>query len=86
MDDADVAKSWSFFDYLVREEGKNAQLWLRAAGKLSLDRASMIAAWREAATKLLGVPPGRSLRVLEDRWKDWAIDMQDTSDDVRRRR
>ena len=86
MDDGDVAKSWSFFDYLVREEGRSAQLWLRAAGKLSLERDSMIAAWREAATKLLGVPPGQSLRVLEDRWKDWAIDMQDTSDDARRRK
>lgn len=86
MDDTDVAKAWSFFDYLVREEGKNAQLWLRTAGKLSLERSSMIAAWREAATKLLGVPPGRSLRVLEDRWRDWAIDMQDTSEDNRRRR
>jgi hypothetical protein len=86
MGDADVAKGWSFFDYLVREEGKNAQLWLRMAGKLSLERSTMIAAWREGATKLLEVPPGRSLKVLEERWRDWAVDMQDTSEDSRRRR
>jgi hypothetical protein len=46
----------------------------------------MIAAWREGATKLLEVPPGRSLKVLEERWRDWAVDMQDTSEDSRRRR
>lgn len=86
MDDADVAKSWSFYDYLVRREGEEAQRWLRLAGALSLERSSFIAAWREAATELLGVGPGKSLRVLDERWRDWALDMQDTSDDPRRKR
>ena len=86
MDDADVAKSWSFYDYLVRREGEQAQRWLRLAGALSLERSSFIAAWREAATELLGVGPGKSLRVLDERWRDWALDMQDTSDDPRRKR
>ena len=26
------------------------------------------------------------LRVLDERWRDWALDMQDTSDDPRRKR
>lgn len=86
MDDADVAKSWSFYDYLIRREGEAAQRWLRLAGELSLDRGTFIASWREAATQLLAVDPGKSLRVLDERWRDWALDMQDTSDDPGRRR
>ena len=62
------------------------QRWLRLAGALSLERSTFIAAWREAATELLGVGPGKSLRVLDERWRDWALDMQDTSDDPRRKR
>jgi len=35
MDDADLAKSWSFFDFIARKRGAAGQRWLRAAGKNS---------------------------------------------------
>ena len=83
MDDADLAKSWSFFDYVLRKEGYEGQLWLQAAGKYSRDKQTFIAKWREAAATALGVEPREAFRDVETRWRAFASGEQDTSDRVR---
>ena len=72
LDDADLAKSWSFFDYIARAEGKPGQLWLRAAGKYSHDAKTFIAEWRKAAAAVLGVGEAEAFRSVEARWRTFA--------------
>jgi hypothetical protein len=85
MDDPDLCKSWSFFDYIARKEGKPGQLWLRSAGRFATDRKTFIAKWREAAAAILGVGAGDAFDALEKRWRTYAQGGQDTSDAPRRR-
>jgi hypothetical protein len=85
MDDADIAKSWSFFDYVAREEGKAGQLWLRAAGDESYNPSTFIANWRARAAEHLGVDPARAFSDLEERWKAYARGEQSVDDGPRRR-
>lgn len=84
MDDADLCKAWSFFDYLARKEGKAGQEWLRAAGRFSPDRKKFIAEWRAAAAAILGVDPSAAFDAIEGRWRAYAEAGQDTSDAPRK--
>ena len=86
MDDADLAKSWSFFDYVARKEGEAGQRWLRAAGKHAWEDSTFLANWRADAAKILEVDPGRAFKDIEERWKEFATLHQDTGERTRRRR
>ena len=86
MDDADLAKSWSFFDYVLRKEGYEGQLWLQAAGKYSKDKKTFIQKWREAAALALGIDQREAFRDVEKRWRAFASGEQDTSDKVRKKK
>jgi hypothetical protein len=70
--DADLAKGWSFYDFITRKEGKAGQQWLRAAGQHATRRSSFIQNWREAAAEILGVQQGAAFKVLEERWREYA--------------
>ena len=81
LNDADLAKSWSFYDYITRREGKEGQLWLRAAGEYSRNRNTFIANWRKAAAEILGVNERQAFTVIEDRWRQFAEHGQMQEDD-----
>jgi hypothetical protein len=85
MDDADLAKSWSFFDYVLRKEGFEGQLWLQAAGKYASNKQTFIEKWREAAAQALGVTPREAFRDVEGRWREFATNGQDTSENAGKR-
>jgi hypothetical protein len=70
--DADLAKGWSFYDYVARKEGKAGQQWLRAAGQFSTRRDTFIEKWRDAAAEILGVSAGEAFKVVEERWRAYA--------------
>jgi hypothetical protein len=72
LEDADLAKSWSFFDFVARKEAKAGQQWLRAAGRYSSSRSTFIAKWRAAAADILGVSPAEAFRSIEERWRAYA--------------
>lgn len=72
LDDADLAKSWSFFDYIARAEGKKGQLWLRSAGKHSQNSQTFLTEWRKDAATILGVNEGEAFRALDARWRTFA--------------
>lgn len=72
LDDADLAKAWSFFDYLARSEGKPGQLWLRSAGKHSHNPKTFIAEWRKDAAAILGVGEADAFKALDTRWREFA--------------
>lgn len=86
MDDADLAKSWSFFDYVARKEGEAGQRWLRAAGQHAWDPKTFIANWRQGAAEVLEVDPSRAFKDIEERWKEFATMLQDTGETTRKRR
>lgn len=86
MDDADLAKAWSFFDYVARKEGEAGQRWLRSAGEHANDRQTFIANWRKDAAAILEVDPGRAFKAIEERWKAFATLHQHTDERTRRRR
>lgn len=72
MNDADLAKSWSFYDYITREGGKPGQQWLRAAGRFSNNPKTFIEKWRAAAAEILGVSERQAFAELEARWRKYA--------------
>jgi hypothetical protein len=80
MDDADLAKSWSYFDWLAKEGGKSGQAWMRSACKLARDKSTMIEKLRKATEELLGVSGEDAYAVLEARWREYAEKRQDTSE------
>lgn len=85
MGDADLAKAWSFYDYVIREEGKRGQLWLRSACELArIPDRPFLPAWREASAALLEVGPAEVFRVMDDRWRAFAEEGQRTDPGTRR--
>jgi len=72
LDDADLAKAWSFFDYIARAEGKPGQLWLRSAGRHSHNAKTFLAEWRKDAAAILGVGEADAFKSLEERWRAFA--------------
>jgi len=72
LDDADLAKSWSFFDYIARAEGKPGQLWLRAAGEHSQNEKTFLTEWRKDAAAILGVGEADAFKAVEERWRAFA--------------
>ncbi|MCP3918467.1 MAG: hypothetical protein GY711_23220 [bacterium] len=78
LEDADLAKAWSFFDYIARKEGEGGQRWLRSAGKHANDRSTFIKKWRADAAAILEVPPAEAFKAIEERWRAFAEGDQDT--------
>lgn len=80
MEDPDLAKSWSFFDFIAREEGREGQEWLRAHCQATREEA-MINRWRELSEGIWELEPGVDVfRAVDDRWRIYAGGGQDTSD------
>lgn len=71
MGDADLAKGWSFFYYLIETEGKAGQLYLRAAAKFSRERETLVEKWRQAAAIIFGVSDREALSGVESRWREY---------------
>jgi len=85
LDEADVAKSWSFFDFLVKKEGKEGQLFLRAACATSKDKATFIQKWREKANQIFAIDNGDVFKAIDTRWRAFAESGQETGDAARRK-
>ena len=86
FEDADLAQSWSLFDWLARKKAKDGQLWLRDAGRLASDPEKFLPAWRKASEERFGVQGTDVFRVLLEEWREYARSEQDLSDQARKRR
>lgn len=65
-----MAKSWAFFDYVAREEGKQGQLWLRAVARSAgASQDAFLGKVREATEEAYELQGVDALRELENRWK-----------------
>jgi len=79
MEDPDLAKSWSFFDYVARREGIEGQRWLRAHCEARAEGKGMVSKWRELSSGIYETPGVDVFKVLDDRWRDFARSGQDRS-------
>jgi len=85
MEDADMAKSWSFFDFIAKKCGKQGQLFLRACCNASRTKATFVKDWRAKAEEIFDVKGQDVFAVIDKRWKDFAEVGQDTGDTKRNR-
>lgn len=70
MLDSDLAKAWSFWDYVARMEGKTGQQWLRLACALAREEGPrFVIPWRERSAELFGLPVDEVYDELERRWR-----------------
>ena len=72
MENGDLAKSWSFFDYISRETDITGQRWMRAACELASNRGTFIDGLRTTSEELYGVTGEDVFQVLDDRWRKYA--------------
>ncbi len=79
FENPDVAKSWSFFDYMARSHDKTGQRWLRASSEFARKRNTFIADLRKFSEELFGVAGEDVYQVLDDRWRAYAESEQDTT-------
>ncbi|HTF89767.1 MAG TPA: hypothetical protein VK843_15245 [Planctomycetota bacterium] len=85
FEDADVAKSWSFYDFVVKKEGKNGQRLLRAACEASADKATLLQKWRDKTNQIYSFDQGDVFKALDTRWREFAETGQETGDVARRK-
>lgn len=83
MGDADLAKSWSFFDFMARKEGLRGQLWMRSACRLAGKRDTFIKNWRAESMELYEVNEGNVFTIIEQRWRKYAENGQDRTSNPR---
>jgi hypothetical protein len=85
MDDADLAKSWSFFDFVAHREGKAGQLFLRAMCQAAREQASFVKDWRAKAEEIYEVEGEDVFKLIDERWRKFAEAGQETGDAKRAR-
>lgn len=85
MEDADLAKAWSFFEYLGKQEGKPGQQWLRAVCDLFAAGTSGIDTYRRKSEELFGVTGEDVFKLLDKRWKERAEQVKRTGVETKKK-
>lgn len=85
LEEPDLAKSWSFFDYVAKKERKQGQLFLRAAFEYSREKTTFIQKWRDKANQIFDVDEGDVFKAIDARWREFAETGQETGDTARRK-
>ena len=78
MEDPDLAKSWSFFEYIARSTDKVGQRWMRATAQFARDRATFIDKLRPLTEEMYGITGQDVFKVLDERWRKYATTEMDT--------
>ncbi len=87
MQDADLAKSWSFFDYLARKQTDKMVEFLRIACQGARKKGRLLNAVREDAPPLFGLKPGVDVfKYLDEAWKTYARSGQKRASKKKKRR
>lgn len=76
--DADLAKAWSFFDYVAKKTKREGQLFLRTlCFAAARSKNGFLERERATCESILGTEPKRDVYgILEERWKAYARDGQ----------
>jgi len=72
MENPDLAKSWSFLEYLARDGGLDGQRWMRAACDAGKDRARFLETLRATSEEIFNVTGQDVFKVMDERWRKYA--------------
>ena len=72
MENSDLAKSWSFFDYVSRQSDLTGQRWMRASCELARNRGTFLDELRAASEELYSVAGQDVYKILDQRWRKYA--------------
>jgi hypothetical protein len=72
MENPDLAKSWSFLEYLARQGGLTGQRWMRAACEAARNRGTFLEGLRKFSEEIFGVTGEDVFKVMDDRWRKYA--------------
>ncbi|HGY92838.1 MAG TPA: hypothetical protein ENK43_16850 [Planctomycetes bacterium] len=86
MEDPDLAKGWSFFDFVARTLGKKGVLWLRAACFEAGKTDGFVERLRARTKEIFGLKEGDALGWLDSQWRAYAKSSQNKGEAPRRRR
>jgi hypothetical protein len=84
FEDADLAKSWSFMDWIAKKGGRRGQLFLRQCCEFSSKPPTFINDWRKKAEELYEVQGKDVFALVEEQWKSFALVGQETGDTHRK--
>ncbi len=76
MEDADLAKAWSFFEWIARDEGKRGQLWMRALCEVFAHAGPSLVQYRATSEEAFGVQGEDVFKALDERWRKHAEELQ----------
>jgi len=71
LNEADLCKSWSFYEFLVKSEGEKGQRLLRATCNQARNRNTLINSLREDGATLYELVDVDFYKWIEDRWRGW---------------
>ncbi|MDE0892881.1 MAG: hypothetical protein OSB14_11915 [Planctomycetota bacterium] len=71
LNDADLCKAWSFYEFLVKSEGIKGQLFLRAACRQAVNRITLINSLREDGATLYDLIEEDFYKWIDERWRTW---------------
>ena len=72
MESPDLAKAWSFFDFMARTGGQAGQRWMRSACEKAHTKTTFLKELRPVSEELFGVTGQDVYKVLDDRWRAYA--------------
>ena len=72
LNEADLCKSWSFFEFIVKSEGEKGQRLLRATCKRAHNKSTLINSLREDGATLYELEGVNFYAWIDDRWRAWA--------------
>ncbi|MEE9391081.1 MAG: hypothetical protein V3W41_01100 [Planctomycetota bacterium] len=77
MDEFDFAKSWSFVDFLARNDRDNMQRLLRSGCTYARRKSGFLQSWREELHDIYGTKKGSdAFKALDELWKAYARGVQ----------
>lgn len=72
MEDGDLAKAWSMFDFIANKEGLNGILFLKSACANARDKSTFIKSWVRESIEIYKTKGANPLNLIEKRWRDYA--------------
>jgi len=73
LNEADLCKGWSFYEFLVKSEGEIGQRFLRATCRQARNRSTFINSLREDGAALYELSGEDFYKWIDARWREWAI-------------
>ena len=72
LNEADLCKSWSFFEFIVKSEGEKGQRLLRATCDRARNKSTLVNSLREDGAELYEIEGENFYIWIDDRWRAWA--------------